>query len=63
MIYDCAVVGTGPAGVSAVLNLKIHNKSFLWLGNGDLSDKITKAEKISNYPGFIDATGASHLLL
>lgn len=58
MIYDCAVVGTGPAGVSAVLNLKIHNKNFLWLGNGDLSDKITKAERISNYPGFIDATGA-----
>lgn len=57
MIYDCAVVGTGPAGVSAVLNLKIHNKNFIWLGNEDLSDKITKAEKISNYPGFIDATG------
>lgn len=58
MIYDCAVIGTGPAGISAVLNLKIHNKNFIWLGNKDLSDKISKAEKISNYPGFIDATGA-----
>jgi len=57
MIYDCAVVGTGPAGISAALNLKIHNKNFIWLGNRELSDKITKAEKISNYPGFIDATG------
>lgn len=58
MIYDCAVVGTGPAGISAVLNLNIHNKNFIWLGNKDLSDKISKAEKISNYPGFFEATGA-----
>lgn len=58
MIYDSAVIGTGPAGVSAVLNLKIHNKNFIWLGNKDLSDKISKAEKISNYPGFFEATGA-----
>lgn len=58
MIYDCAVVGTGPAGISAALNLKIHNKNFILLGNKNLSDKITKAEKISNYPGFFEATGA-----
>ena len=58
MIYDSAVIGTGPAGISAVLNLKIHNKNFIWLGNNNLSDKISKAEKISNYPGFFDATGA-----
>lgn len=58
MIYDSAVIGTGPAGISAVLNLKIHNKNFIWLGNNNLSDKISKAEKISNYPGFFEATGA-----
>ena len=58
MIYDCAVVGTGPAGISAALNLKIHNKNFILLGNNNLSDKISKAEKISNYPGFFEATGA-----
>ena len=58
MIYDCAVVGTGPAGISAALNLKIHNKNFIFLGNNNLSDKISKAEKISNYPGFFEATGA-----
>ncbi|MBR6050845.1 MAG: NAD(P)/FAD-dependent oxidoreductase [Clostridia bacterium] len=57
-MYDSAVIGTGPAGISAVLNLKIHNKNFIWLGNNNLSDKISKAEKISNYPGFFEATGA-----
>ncbi|MBE6723879.1 MAG: NAD(P)/FAD-dependent oxidoreductase [Ruminococcaceae bacterium] len=58
MIYDAAIIGTGPAGVSAALNLKIHNKNFIWIGSKNLSDKITKAERIANYPGFINAAGA-----
>ncbi len=57
MIYDVAIIGTGPAGVSAALNMKIHNKNYIWLGSKNLSDKITKAEKINNYPGFPEATG------
>ena len=57
MIFDTAIIGTGPAGLSAALNLKIHNKSFIWIGSKNLSDKVTKAEQISNYPGFINASG------
>lgn len=57
MIYDAAIIGTGPAGLSAALNLKIHNKNFVWIGSKKLSDKVTKAERISNYPGFTDVTG------
>lgn len=56
-MYDAAIIGTGPAGVSAALNLKIHNKNFIWLGSKNLSDKVTKAEKIMNYPGIPEATG------
>ena len=58
MIYDAAIIGTGPAGLSAVLNLQIHGKNFLWIGSGALSDKVGKAEKIANYPGFVDVSGA-----
>ena len=58
MLYDAAIIGTGPAGVSAALNLKIHEKNFIWIGKKTLSDKISRAERISNYPGFIDASGA-----
>lgn len=57
MIYDVAIIGTGPAGVSAALNLKIHEKKVIWFGNKNLSDKVTKAERISNYPGMLHATG------
>ena len=57
MIYDTAIIGTGPAGLSAALTLKLHNKSILWLGSDMLSDKVGKSEKIANYPGVPMVTG------
>ncbi len=57
MIYDCAIIGTGPAGLSAALNLKIHNKSFLWFGSSALSDKVRRAEQILNYPALSNVSG------
>ena len=56
-MYDVAIIGTGPAGISAALNLKIHDKNFIWIGSKALSDRIARAERIQNYPGFIDAAG------
>ncbi len=57
MIYDAAIIGTGPAGLSAALNLKIHQKNFIWFGSKSLSKKIEKAELVSNYPGLSSITG------
>ena len=51
MTYDTAIIGTGPAGLSAAINLRLHNKSILWLGASNLSTKVEKSEKIANYPG------------
>ena len=57
-MYDAAVIGTGPAGLSAALNLKLHNKSILWFGAPSGSDKVEKSEKIANYPGLGLISGA-----
>ncbi len=56
--YDIAIVGSGPAGLSAALNAKIRNKSFIIFGSKNLSPKINKAPKINNYLGFPNSTGA-----
>ena len=56
-MYDSIIIGTGPAGLSAALNLKTYKKSFVWFGSKNLSDKVQKAEKITNYPGFPELTG------
>lgn len=57
MRYDCIIIGSGPAGLSAAINLKTYHKNFLWFGNAQLSEKVQKAEKIMNYPGMPEITG------
>lgn len=56
-IYDLAIVGTGPAGISAALTAKARNLNFIWFGSKSLSAKVEKAERISNYPGLCKVTG------
>ena len=55
--YDIAIVGSGPAGLSAALNAKIRNKSFVIFGSDNFSDKLDRAPKINNYLGFAGGTG------
>ncbi|MBR2539292.1 MAG: NAD(P)/FAD-dependent oxidoreductase [Mogibacterium sp.] len=50
-MYDTAIIGSGPAGLSAAINLKLHNKEFIWFGGKNFSTKVEKSEKIANYPG------------
>ena len=56
-MLDCIIVGSGPAGVSAALTLKANGKSFMLFGSPELSEKISKAELIRNYPGLSNVTG------
>jgi thioredoxin reductase (NADPH) len=49
--YDIAIIGTGPAGVSAALTARNRNKSILLLGSREMSEKVVKAHEIWNYPG------------
>ncbi|MDO5517477.1 MAG: NAD(P)/FAD-dependent oxidoreductase [Clostridium sp.] len=57
--YDIAIVGSGPAGLSAALNAKIRNKKLIIFGNKNLSPKLEKAPEINNYLGFYGISGES----
>lgn len=57
MRYDIAIIGTGPAGISAAITAKLRNKNIILFGNKDLSDKINKAHSIKNYTGLPNMTG------
>lgn len=55
--YDIAIIGSGPAGLSAAINAKIRNKDIIIFGSRELSSKVVKAPKINNYLGFHDISG------
>lgn len=50
--FDIAIIGTGPAGVSAAITATVRNKKVLLLGSKGLSEKLRAAHEIQNYPGF-----------
>ena len=56
-MVDTAIIGTGPAGISAALTLKALKKDILLFGGGQLSEKIRVAEQIRNYPGLNAVSG------
>lgn len=55
--YDIAIIGSGPAGISAALNAKIRNKNFILFGNDELSNKLVRAHEINNYLGLYGKSG------
>ena len=55
--YDIAVIGTGPAGLSAAITATIRNKKVLLIGSKELSTKLGKAHEIQNYLGFPSIKG------
>lgn len=58
MRYDVIVIGSGPAGLSAAITLKIRNKNVLVVGNAEVSEKVSKAHEINNYLGIPAVKGA-----
>ncbi len=55
--YDAIVLGTGPAGASAAITLKVRNKNVLVIGQRKVSSKVEKASEIQNYPGLFAVSG------
>lgn len=56
-MYDIAIIGGGPAGISAAINAKILDKNFIWFGSRNLSQKVGRAELVRNYLGLPDISG------
>ena len=58
-MFDCIIVGAGPAGISASLYLARANKKVLVLYYNEA--QVEKAHKIDNYYGFVDGISGSDL--
>ncbi len=56
-MLDVAIIGSGPAGLSAAINAKTRNKEVVVFGKLDGSSKVKRAEKIDNYLGFLNISG------
>jgi len=59
--YDLVILGCGPAGLSAAINASIRNKKVMVIGSEQCSPPMHKAQKINNYLGFPDISGAELL--
>ena len=56
-IYDVAIIGSGPAGMSAAVNCYARNKSAVIFEGSQLAKKITWAPEVDNYLGFSNVSG------
>lgn len=56
-IYDLAIVGAGPAGLSAAINAKARSLDFILLGSDQYSLKVKQAPEVNNYLGFPEISG------
>ena len=56
-IYDVAIIGGGPAGLTAALYLRRANKSVLIIEKATFGGQITFSPKVENIPGFASLSG------
>lgn len=57
-MLDIAIIGAGPAGLSAAINGVIRNKKVIVFGRDPKSSYLYKAEKVDNYLGLPNISGS-----
>ena len=60
-MYDAAVIGGGPAGLSAAVQLRARGKSVLVVSGDSRDNPLYKTQRIDNYLGFYNVTGGELL--
>lgn len=61
MIYDCAVVGAGPSGITAAVQLKRAGWNVAIIERGDIGGLVRNAHRIENVLGFPDGISGAEL--
>jgi len=61
MPYDVLVIGGGPAGLSAAVNVRARGRSVLVVSNPLEENPLWKSERVDNYLGLPGLTGAEML--
>jgi len=61
MSYDVLVIGGGPAGLSAALNVRARGRSVLVVSNPIEENPLWRAEKVDNYLGMPGVSGPQML--
>ena len=60
-MVDIAIIGAGPAGLSAAINARARGKSVLVVGNPISDNPLDKAPVVDNYPGLPGISGKALL--
>ena len=56
-IYDIAIIGGGPAGLSAAVTASVRNKKVIIFDVNDFSPRLRKAHLVNNYLGLPNISG------
>lgn len=59
-IYDCAIIGGGPAGVTAAIYLSRANKSVVLFEKEIIGGQINNSPCVENIPGFNSISGQDY---
>ena len=51
-MYEIAIIGGGPAGVSAAINAKILNKDFIWFSSRAVRQSLNARSSLKTTLGF-----------
>ena len=57
MVYDCIIIGSGVAGLTAALYLRRANKSVLIIEDAVIGGTTANLDIVENYPGFLKISG------